>query len=114
MRGRMLKRCVSVVAVIVAIVLTSPPLFGAEPLGVSPQPATSGPLSRAAIDRAISRSLQDPIARTQLAQHDPAETAKSFLSQPKGLVVLAAIAAGFGYTMYSKFHDRVHSPNPDR
>jgi hypothetical protein len=34
----------------------------------------------------------------------------SFFKTKKGVAVLALIGAGFGYTLYSKNHDRVLSP----
>jgi hypothetical protein len=48
---------------------------------------------------------------TQPAQPDSG-TADSgaFFKTKKGIAVLALLGAGFGYTLYSKSHDRVLSP----
>jgi hypothetical protein len=55
-----------------------------------------------------------PAALARLAQQPPPETPAtadngSFFKTKRGVAVLVLLGAGFGYTLYSKSHDRVLS-----
>jgi hypothetical protein len=53
--------------------------------------------------RALLRSTQQPPPST------PATSNAQFFKTKKGAAVLVLIGAGFGYTLYSRFHDEIKS-----
>jgi hypothetical protein len=73
---------------------------------------------RAAIEKLDSRDLaqRSTASRTasrRSARSDQADTGKqssAFFKTGPGIAVLAVIAAGVGYALYSTSHDRVSSP----
>jgi len=68
----------------------------------TPTPHLTTTLSPATLN-----ALQTQASRSQ----DPASAGgTTFFKTKKGAAVLVLIAAGFGYTFYSKSHDRVASP----
>lgn len=75
---------------------------------VRPTGPSLSTLSPATLARLQSQSSTTAQAQTQ----PPDSTADpgSFLKSKKGAAVLVLIGAGFGYTLYSKNHDRVASP----
>ena len=58
------------------------------------------------LSAATLKGLQPSVERA--AQTSGGDT--NFFTTPKGIAVVALIAAGFGYALYSKSHDRVKSP----
>jgi hypothetical protein len=69
--------------------------------------------SRATVPHSIAALSPKTLARlAQTAQPQTTGTADngSFFKTKKGAAVLVLLAAGFGYTLYSKSHDRVLSP----
>ncbi len=74
---------------------------------------TATPGIRASIAKAVA--AQPPAASKDAAvvvQDDPGAklNSPSFFKTPVGVVVLAAIAAGTGFAIYSASHDRIKSP----
>jgi hypothetical protein len=94
---------------VVALVLAATPLptFAGEP----PAPAPPRPSLNALVKQAASVTPIAP-ARAQTATGaDKSEFGSpSFFKKPAGIAVLAALAAGVGYALYSTQHDRVSSP----
>jgi len=80
------------------------PAAAAGPAETTPTPT---PHLTTTLSPATLNALQTQASRTQ----DPAATGgTAFFKTKKGAAVLVLIAAGFGYTFYSKQHDRVLSP----
>jgi hypothetical protein len=95
------KACAVLIASFVAVMCVAPPCAAGEP---QPAPARTPSLAK------LSPASVSLLARaTQRAQSSGSETS-SFFKTPKGVAVLVLIGAGFGYTLYSKSHDRVMSP----
>ena len=69
-----------------------------------PAPARTPSLAK------LSPASVSLLARADRAAQPPDSEASSFFKTPKGVAVLVLIGAGFGYTLYSKSHDRVMSP----
>ena len=102
---------VRVLAVVLALAIPLP-VLAAEG---GQQAATPG--LKASIPHAVaSARLTAPVkARAAKAQSQaPSEAraqlgSKSFFKSPAGMLVLAVVAAGGGYALYSVSHDRIHS-----
>jgi hypothetical protein len=83
---------------------------------------SDAPTLRAAIERVDSRKLSGVTvnrttierSRTAARRSDQSQTAgtdsASFFKSGPGIAVIAAVAAGVGYALYSTSHDRIHSP----
>jgi hypothetical protein len=94
-----------------AATLSIPPCFADGPAAVSrPRLTISDAALRGVPMGAASIGGRRPALQTTTST--PGGTA--FFKTPKGTVVLALLGAGIGYGVYSKVHDRVHSPNPAR
>jgi hypothetical protein len=95
-------------ALVVALVLAAAPLpgFAGEP------PAPAPPTLAAAIQHAAAVTPLAPArGRSSAAQTGKADLGSpSFFKKPAGIAVLATLAAGIGYAVYSTQHDRVNSP----
>lgn len=94
---------------VLALIVTALPLPCAAE-GVNQTAATPGlRASIGPIARAIA--LDRPMAAKKLAAQVPGESrapgSKSFFKTPAGIVVLAIMAAGTGYAIYSAKHDRI-------
>jgi hypothetical protein len=78
--------------------------------GVGPSPVAPGlKASIGSVTRAIA--LDRPMSAKKLSAQAPGESrttgSKSFFKTPAGMVVLAVMAAGTGYAIYSAKHDRI-------
>jgi hypothetical protein len=92
--------------------LSVTPCFADEPGAAFKRPLA---ISDAALTSASAGSgspRNRPIATLQTAPAGAGGSA--FFKTTKGAIVLALLGAGLGYGVYSKLHDRVHSPNPAR
>lgn len=89
---------------VVASLLVVMPAAAAGPTETTPTPT---PHLTTTLSPATLNALQPHASRSQ----DPADTGgAAFFKTKKGAAVIVLIAAGFGYTFYSKSHDRVASP----
>jgi hypothetical protein len=71
--------------------------------------ASIGPIAKDIATRPAPAAR--PAARAaQASKEDLGST--SFFRKPAGLAVLAVVAAGAGYAIYSASHDRIHSTVP--
>jgi hypothetical protein len=94
-----------------AATLSISPCFADQPAAV-PQPHLT--ISDAALRSAPVGAASIGGRRPALQTTTSAPDGTAFFKTPKGTVVLALLGAGIGYGVYSKVHDRVHSPNPAR
>jgi hypothetical protein len=97
----MRKVCAGAVALAVSVLCLAPPCRAAD------DPAPAGAVGH-------SIAALSPATLARLAQQPPPEAAgtsdnASFFKSKRGVAVLVLIGAGFGYTLYSKSHDRVLS-----
>ena len=88
-----------------ALVLAAIPLPGLaeETNKPAPTPGLKASIARAAVSGGVTLEQAKPSAA-------PVETqvgSKSFFKKPIGMVVLAVMAAGTGYAVYSANHDRI-------
>ena len=97
--------CASVLAATVLVIGAAPPCAAGEPPTASTRPASLSTASSATL-----KLLTTAADTARATQAPPAGTeAGSFFRSRKGAVALVLIGAGFGYTLYSKSHDRVRS-----
>jgi hypothetical protein len=96
-------------AMTVGLTFVAPPAFAATP--------APGPLAAAAAAKVESAPAEALVQAAQAApavQAAPAAAAstgdKPFLKTTKGVLALALLAGGLGYTVYSFSNDRVSSP----
>lgn len=101
-------RLVPRVLVLALMVAALPLPCAAE--GASPTTATPG-LTASIGPMARAIALDKPVAARKLTAQAPGESrapgSKSFFKTPAGVVVLAVVAAGTGYAIYSARHDRI-------
>ena len=80
------------------------------------KPPQQQPL-RAAIEKIDARELQPaparPAARRSAQSTVVSKDSPAFFKSGTGIVVLAAIAAGVGYALYSVSNDRINSPGKE-
>lgn len=82
-----------------------------------PLPALAGEPSQPIARPGIRASAANITATAQLADTSaqaPSDAKEdlskpSFFKRPAGMIVLAVVAAGAGYAIYSTSHDRIHS-----
>lgn len=95
-------------AMTVGLTLVAPPAFAATP--------APGPLAAAAtakVEEAPAEALVQAAQAAPAVQTAPAAAStgdKPFLKTTKGVLALALLAGGLGYTVYSFSNDRVSSP----
>jgi hypothetical protein len=93
--------------VIIALVLAAIPLPGLAEESTQPNAA---PGLRASIAKAAANTKVSPSQGQKAATPDKAALgSKSFFKTPAGMIVLAVVAAGSGYAIYSAGKDRIHS-----
>lgn len=114
-------------AVILALCLALVPLPASagdtvQPRDPSTAPSVGAPEARpirAAIQKLDSRDLASRSTASRTAPRrsdrsaqsaDPVKQSPTFFKTGPGIAVLAAIAVGVGYALYSTSHDRVSSP----
>lgn len=89
-----------------ALVLSAIPLPGLaeESSKPAPVPGLKASIAKAAASGSVALEQAKPAApdKAQLGS-------SSFFRKPAGMIVLAVVAAGTGYAMYSASHDRIHS-----
>ncbi len=98
---------------VLALVVAAVPLpCGAQQVGPTPQK----PGLKASIQPAVTMMAAKPATRVK-AQATTDSTSRvgsgSFFKTPAGVAVLAIVAAGAGFAVYSASHDRIHSTVPD-
>lgn len=101
-------RC-AVIPLLVALVVTTVPLPCAAE---GATPSTARPGLKASVDTAASAlASAKPAPRAEAARQASGEaktpTSKTFFKTPAGIAVLAIVAAGVGYAVYSAHHDRI-------
>ena len=94
------KVCAGAVALAIGVLCLAPPCHADDA-------ATTAPVRH-------SIAALSPAALARLAQQAPPEATgtadnASFFKTKRGVAVLVLLGAGFGYTLYSKSHDRVLS-----
>jgi hypothetical protein len=101
------KPLVGLLAFVMAVTFTAPAYAADEAATVAP---AAGPL-RAAVEAKLSTTqVPAEAVTTQAAATEGAAPSKSFFRTGKGIAVIALMAGGVGYTLYSKSHDRIKSP----
>lgn len=93
-----------VVAFAVAMAAIPLPGLAAEPNKPAPAPGLAASIASAAASSKVTLEQAKPAApdKAQLGS-------TSFFKSPAGVIVLAVVAAGTGYALYSASHDRIHS-----
>jgi len=98
-------------ALILGLTLVAPPAFAAE-AAADPRPIAAA--ATAKVEAMPAASLAQAAQTVPAAQAAPATAAatgdKPFFKTTKGVVALALLAGGLGYTVYSFSNDRVSSP----
>jgi hypothetical protein len=109
-----------VLAVVVALIPL--PVAADEPervpkaAAVETAKAPEAPTIRAAIAKVDARDLKPTVRsrttarRSEQQTSNPATDSPTFFKTGTGIAVLAVIAAGVGYALYSTSHDRISSP----
>jgi hypothetical protein len=94
---------------VIALMLAATPLptLAGEP----PAPAPPRPSLTVLVQQAAAVTAIKPVrAQAATGVDRSALGSPSFFKKPAGIAVLAALAAGAGYALYSTQHDRVTSP----
>jgi hypothetical protein len=99
-------RVARLVALAMVVALCPLPVFAGPP--GSPEKAT--PIRNSAATIAATVRLEPAPVAAQATAGAPGTNSPSFFTKPIGIAVLATLAAGVGYALYSTQHDRVHSP----
>jgi hypothetical protein len=96
-------------ALVVGLTLAAPPAFAGSP---APEPGPIAAAATAKVEAMPAATLAQ--AATPAAQAAPTAITeagdKPFFKTTKGVVALALLAGGLGYTVYSFSNDRVSSP----
>jgi hypothetical protein len=71
--------------------------------------ATASLTTLSAVSTSLLRANPPARAQAQAPSAMPTES-RQFFRTKKGAAVVALLAAGFSYTLYSKFHDELKSP----
>jgi len=96
-----------VLAALVALALSAPPSFAAEP-AVAPQAKLS---LRAAVAKLATPDTNTSARFTQEAAKDAASGEnRSFIHSPKGVAAVLLLAGGLTWALASRSKDAVHSP----
>lgn len=97
--------CASMVAIGVGLTCSLPQAAAAQTqASTTPLTVTARSLTT------LSPSSLALLRRSEQGAQTPATGSSSFFKTPKGAAVLALLGAGFGYALYSKFHDEIKSP----
>ena len=90
-----------------ALVLAAIPLpcLAGETNKPAPAPGLKASIARAAASGSVTLEQAKPAATPDKAQLG----SPSFFKRPAGMIVLAVVAAGTGYALYSVSRDRIHS-----
>jgi hypothetical protein len=122
---RVLPRAVTL-AVCMALIplpaLAAGPASSPEPAAAPSAGASDARPLRAAIAKLDSRDFETRSAASRTAPRrsapsaqatDTVKQSRAFFKTGPGIAVLAVIAAGFGYALYSTSHDRINSPGKE-
>jgi hypothetical protein len=96
--------CASMVAIGVGLTCLLPQAAAAQT-----QASTTPPTVTARSLTTLSPSSLALLRRSEQGAQT-ATSSSSFFKTPKGAALLALLGAGFGYALYSKFHDEIKSP----
>ncbi len=98
---------------VVALIVTAVPL---PAVAQEPSQPAGPPGIRASVAPAVRAVAAKTTVAKEQAQSTPADKSQlssgSFFKKPAGLIVLAVVAAGAGFAVYSASHDRIHSTVP--
>jgi hypothetical protein len=97
--------CASIVAVAVGLTCSLPQAAAAQS-----RSSTTPPTVAVRSLTTLSPSSLALLRRSGQGAQTPATGSSSFFKTPKGAAVLTLLGAGFGYALYSKFHDEIKSP----
>ena len=105
-----------VVALIPLPVAADEPVRASKAAAVDTAKVAEAPTIRAAIANVDARDLKPAVPAPRTARRsekqasNPATDSPTFFKTGPGIAVLAVIAAGVGYALYSTQHDRISSP----
>ncbi len=113
-RSSVSRRVLALITVVgIAMTLAPRPLFAAD---ASPSTAPRAPLAASIQHAARTLALAPaPAAPTRAARDeqpkpgDELAGSSAFFTQPLGIAILATLAVGTGYAIYSASHDRIRS-----
>lgn len=107
--SRFWRRPVARVLVLALAVAFSPlPALAGQPPAPTPSPNLQLAIQKAV---ATERLAASPVAAVQAQQSGGVDKkSASFFKSPVGIVVIATLAVGAGYAVYSAKHDRIISP----
>lgn len=95
-------------ALVVGLTLAAPPAFAGGP---APEPRPIAAAAAAKVEAMPAATLAQATPAAQAAPAALTEAGdKPFFKTTKGVVALALLAGGLGYTVYSFSNDRVSSP----
>jgi hypothetical protein len=92
-------------ALVVGLTLAAPPAFAGGP---APEPRPIAAAATAKVEAMPAATLAQAAQAAPAALTDAGD--KPFFKTTKGVVALALLAGGLGYTVYSFSNDRVSSP----
>jgi hypothetical protein len=95
-----------VVAALILAATPLPTLAGEPPALAPPRPSLTVLIQQAAAVTPIAPAR----AQTATGVDRSALSSPSFFKKPVGIVILATLAAGVGYALYSTQNDRITSP----
>ena len=100
-------RC-AVIPLLVALVATTAPLPCAAQGATQPtaRPGLKASIATAATTLAFAKPAPRAEAARQANGEAKSPASKTFFKTPAGIAVLAIVAAGVGYAVYSAHHDR--------
>jgi hypothetical protein len=99
---RLAVRVFALALIVAAIPL---PSLAEETKKPTPAPGLRVSIARATASSGVTLSQATPSTAPDRSQLD----SKSFFKSPAGMLVLAVVAVGTGYAVYSTGHDRIHS-----
>lgn len=97
------KMCAGIVALALGAMCLASPCRADEPAATHAVPHSLATISPATLAQLTAD------AHTQTQSEAPIEQHGAFFKSKRGAAILVLLGAGFGYTFYSKVHDRVLS-----
>ncbi len=95
------------VALAVTVTLAPLPVLAEEPSPPAKAPGLLASVAKLGVTERLA-APRPPAARSAQVSKEDLSSA-SFFKKPLGVVILATLAVGAGYAIYSTQHDRVHS-----